>query len=208
MRSKLITTLIIGASALTLTACSNQDNHDTNTNKHATSETTKTKSKTSKSSFTSNKSSLLSSSQTSSNSMSSSVSSSVASKTENVSDKQIGTMVGFLISPDWFKEYLNSNTMYYGKINHSNGKDGEGLGNLTGYSYISAHGDSASFIYYKCNGDDITIKYNAGGANGPFITKHASYNNLLKDYYQTQDQKNEVNAATNKMQNDPAGYMG
>ena len=53
----------------------------------------------------------------------------------------------------------------------------------------------------------ITIKYVDLGAFGKAYTSVISYSNLLNGYYQNQDQKNEVNDDTDKMQNDHQGYM-
>ena len=35
---------------------------------------------------------------------------------DNVSDKQLGTMIGFLVSPNWFKQNLTNLNMYYGTV--------------------------------------------------------------------------------------------
>lgn len=208
MSNKIITTMLVGLSALTLGACGNQSTD------HKTSDDSVKSEKTVKSakSKTINKESITSlsqsSSQVSSLSVSSSTSSSMVSSssiTTEVTDKQLGTMIGFLIYPDWYKDNLSRNDMYYGTVSRDDGSNR--YGGLKGYSYISAHGDGASFVYYKRNGNTITVKYSDAGATGAVHTREISYDNLLKEFYQNQNQKDEVNTDADKMQQDPQGYM-
>ena len=73
-----------------------------------------------------------------------------------------------------------------------------------GYDFISANGDPTSYIYYKKNGDTVTIKYvdpkgSECVADAGFTTKTVSYHNLLQDYYQNQSQKDEVNSDASQL---------
>lgn len=112
-----------------------------------------------------------------------------------VTPQQLGTMVAFLQNPDWFKEYLKDGTMYYGT---NNPKLVVGGDEVAGYDFVSANGDPTSYIYYKKDGDTVTIKdVEPHGsqcvADTGFTTRTVSYHNLLQDYYQSQGQKDEVN---------------
>lgn len=109
----------------------------------------------------------------------------------NVTNKQLGVMIGLLQSPDWFKGGLSSGEMYYGTVNDTGGE-------VTGYNFISANGDPESYIYYKRNGDVVTIKYvdpkpGQTVADAGMATRTISYNDLLQDYYQNSNQQTEVN---------------
>lgn len=64
----------------------------------------------------------------------------------NLSTQQLGTLVALYQEPDWFKDGISDGMMWYG-----NGSDG--------FSYVTANGDPTSWLYFKRNGNDVTIKY-------------------------------------------------
>lgn len=112
-------------------------------------------------------------------------------KTAAVGAKTAGILLLLYANPEWLKDYIDS-SMWYG-INPSS----DGLGIPAGYSYITAHGDPTSFIYYSVDGDTITYKYvdetkGTTVANSPVVTKTVSLSQLEKDFYGTEDQKQEV----------------
>lgn len=118
----------------------------------------------------------------------------------DVTNKQLGTMIGLLQSPEWFKDGLSVGEMYYGTVNDTGGE-------VTGYNFISANGDPESYIYYKRNGDVVTIKYvdpkpGQTVADAGMATRTVSYKNLLQDYYQNSDQQTEVNSDANQLKNE------
>ena len=118
-----------------------------------------------------------------------------ATNDPQVTPQQLGTMVAFLQNPNWFKEYLKEGTMYYGT---NNPKMVVGGDEVAGYDFVSGNGDPTSYIYYKKDGDTVTIKdVEPHGsqcvADTGFTTRTVSYHNLLQDYYQSQGQKDEVN---------------
>ena len=118
-----------------------------------------------------------------------------ATNDPQVTPQQLGTMVAFLQNPNWFKEYLKDGTMYYGT---NNPKLVVGGDEVAGYDFVSGNGDPTSYIYYKKDGDTVTIKdVEPHGsqcvADTGFTTRTVSYHNLLQDYYQSQGQKDEVN---------------
>lgn len=120
-----------------------------------------------------------------------------------VTPQQLGTMVAFLQFPDWFKSGIQDGSMYYGT---NNPKMVVGGNEVAGYDFISANGDPTSYIYYKKNGDTVTIKYvdpkgSECVADAGFTTKTVSYHNLLQDYYQNQGQKDEVNSDASQLKN-------
>lgn len=120
-----------------------------------------------------------------------------------VTPQQLGTMVAFLQFPDWFKSGIQDGSMYYGT---NNPKMVVGGNEVAGYDFISANGDPTSYIYYKKNGDTVTIKYvdpkgSECVADAGFTTKTVSYHNLLQDYYQSQGQKDEVNNDASQLKN-------
>lgn len=124
-----------------------------------------------------------------------------ATNDPQVTPQQLGTMVAFLQFPDWFKTGIQDGGMYYGT---NNPKMVVGGNEVAGYDFISANGDPTSYIYYKKNGDTVTIKYvdpkgSECVADAGFTTKTVSYHNLLQDYYQNQSQKNEVNSDASQL---------
>nr|WP_202987286.1 hypothetical protein [Ligilactobacillus araffinosus] len=86
--------------------------------------------------------------------------------------------------------------MYYGT---NNPKTVVGGNQVNGYDFITANGDSESYIYYKKNGNMVTIKWVANPADSEMKSQTISYHNLLQDYYQNQDQKVEVNNDANQL---------
>lgn len=115
----------------------------------------------------------------------------------NLSPQQLGTLVALYQDPDWFKEYLKDGFMYYGTEDGS-GKD------IAGYNYVTANGDPTSYIYFKQNGDDVTIKQvipkgDESVAEASLHTKHITVSRLLSDYYVNQSQKDEVNGYADQL---------
>lgn len=115
----------------------------------------------------------------------------------NLSPQQLGTLVALYQDPDWFKEYLKDGIMYYGT------EDGSGK-EIAGYNYVTANGDPTSYIYFKQNGDDVTIKQvipegDESVAEASLHTKHITVSRLLSDYYVNQSQKDEVNGYADQL---------
>lgn len=115
----------------------------------------------------------------------------------NLSPQQLGTLVALYQDPDWFKSGVSDGFMYYGT------EDGTGK-EIAGYNYVTANGDPTSFIYFKQNGDDVTIKQivpkdDETVAEASFETKHITVSQLLSDYYVNQSQKDEVNGYANQL---------
>ena len=109
----------------------------------------------------------------------------------NLSTQQLGTLVALYQEPDWFKDGISDGMMWYG-----NGSDG--------FSYVTANGDPTSWLYFKRNGNDVTIKYvdpkeGQSVAEASTTTKHVTVSGLLRDYYTNQSQKDEVNGYANKL---------
>lgn len=109
----------------------------------------------------------------------------------NLSTQQLGTLVALYQEPDWFKDGISDGMMWYGS-----GSDG--------FSYVTANGDPTSWLYFKRNGNDVTIKYvdpkeGQSVAEASTTIKHVTVSGLLRDYYMNQSQKDEVNGYANKL---------
>ncbi|WP_265484618.1 Lreu_0056 family protein [Lactobacillus sp. PV037] len=116
----------------------------------------------------------------------------------NISSKTIGVLVALWKSPDWFKAGVKGGTMYYG----DNWKYGDEK--TKGYNFITANGDPTSYIYYKINGDNVTVKYvdpqeGETVAEASITSKGVSLNGLISDYYTTKDQQNEVDTYVSEL---------
>lgn len=125
--------------------------------------------------------------------------SSSLSNSNKLTTQQLGTLVALNKNPDWFKEYLNDGVMYYGTAD-SDYSDG-----VRGYDYVTANGDPTSYIWFKRNGNDVTIKTvepqgDQSVAEAPMVTKHVTVSGLLRDYYTNQSQKDEVNGYADQLQ--------
>ena len=110
---------------------------------------------------------------------------------QNLSTQQLGTLVALYQEPDWFKDGVGDGMMWYGT-----GSDG--------FSYVTANGDPTSWLYFKRNGNDVTVKYvdpkgDQSVAEASITTKHITVSGLLRDYYTNQSQKDEVNGYANKL---------
>ncbi|MBD5091074.1 MAG: hypothetical protein HDT49_05135 [Lactobacillus sp.] len=115
----------------------------------------------------------------------------------NLSPQQLGTLVALYQDPDWFKSGVSDGFMYYGT------EDGSGK-EVAGYNFVTENGDPTSFIYFKQNGDDVTIKQvtpegDESVAEASLHTKHITVSRLLSDYYVNQSQKDEVNGYANQL---------
>lgn len=131
-----------------------------------------------------------------------------SSQATQVDDKTAGVLVALLANPDWFKGAIQDNEMYYGDDIAKYGS-GSSKGSLAGYSFLTANGDPTSYLYYKVNGDQVTYKQWIPGesvAEGHMRTRTISLARLEKDYYVTQDQKNEVDGYASQLQPEEA-YM-
>lgn len=150
-----------------------------------------------KSSTSSSQSSVTAQQSSSSNKAQEQSSSTSTASESNLSPQQLGTLVALYQDPDWFKNGISNGFMYYGTEDGS-GKD------IAGYNYVTANGDPTSFIYFKQNGDDVTIKQivpkdDETVAEASFETKHITVSQLLSDYYVNQSQKDEVNGYADQL---------
>lgn len=128
---------------------------------------------------------------------SSSANSSSSKSSSKLTTQQLGSLVAIYQEPDWFKEYIKSGDMYYGS---TSGRSSE----LDGYDFVTANGDPTSWIYFKQNGNDVTIKYvdpkeGESVAEASMTTKHITVSGLLRDYYTTQVQKDEINGYADQL---------
>lgn len=190
--SKKLTGAIIATSALTLVACGNNNAKKTSDNAPRTEKTAKSGTTTSSEDVSSNieSSSMLSSvtATQSSTAVSSNNNNKQVQDDPNVTPQQLGTMVCFLKAPDVFKQNLNDCVM---------GQDDQG------FYYVDWNpngGGDEHRLFYKRNGDQVTIKWHEGGAMGIDKTCIVSYHNLLQDYYQNANQKDEVNSDAAQIQ--------
>lgn len=116
----------------------------------------------------------------------------------NTDDKTVGVMVALLKDPDWFKGGIKDGDMYYGS-------DGSAITKAcSGYNFITANGDPTSFIYYKQNGDNVTIKQitpegDQSVAEAGFKTETVSLDRLKTDYYNNSNKQSEVNGYVNEL---------
>lgn len=122
------------------------------------------------------------------------------SSTANSKDllgQQLGVLVALYQSPDWFKEFISDGPLYYGTSE-------EKQVGPNGYDYITGNGDPTSYIYFKRDGNDVTIKQvvpkgDQTVADASMETKHVTVSGLIRDYYTNQPQKDEVNGYVNKL---------
>lgn len=113
-------------------------------------------------------------------------------------DKTVGVMAALLVDPDFFKDNVNDGSMYYG----NNG--GEIAKSCAGYSFVTSDGDPTSYIYYKQNGNSVTIKQidpegDESVAEAGFKTRTVSLDRLKTDYYNNSSKQSEVNGYVNKL---------
>lgn len=111
---------------------------------------------------------------------------------DGLTTQQLGTLVALYAQPDWFKQGVGSGDMYYG------------TDSKTGFSYVTANGDPTSWVYFKRDGNDVTVKYvhpegDQSVAETPTTTKHITVSGLKRDYYTNQSQKDEVNGYANQL---------
>lgn len=119
------------------------------------------------------------------------------SDSKNLTPQQLGTLVALNQDPDWFKEFVNDGYLYYGT------QEDMQVG-PAGYDYITGYGDPTSYIYFKRDGNDVTIKRvipqgDETVAEAPMVTKHVTVSGLIRDYYTNQSQKDEVNGYVDEL---------
>ena len=181
MLKKRILIAAISLAVLTLAGCGNSQN---NNQANSSTSSSQSSSVTRKSASKSNKAQKQSSSI------------STASES-NLSPQQLGTLVALYQDPDWFKSGVSDGFMYYG-IEDDSRKE------VAGYNFVTENGDPTSYIYFKQNGDDVTIKQvipegDEIVAEASLHTKHITVSRLLSDYYVNQSQKDEVNGYADQL---------
>ena len=99
-------------------------------------------------------------------------------------NRYLSTLVGLYQNPNWFKENLGKNQMYYGRQDSGVNK---------GYDFITAKGDPTSWIYFKeSKNGNIAIKYLDSSsettvANMNFIEKIVTLSDLTAIYDNEKD---------------------
>lgn len=195
MKKSIIITAAL-MSCFLLTACGSQSSSSKE------SSSTAAQSSTAKSSSSKDSSQPDSQIQKASSSSDGSATTSNTAQTAKVADKTTGVMLALLIEPGWFKENIGNDFFCYSPAGENPVGD-----EVADYSYITANGDPTSFLYYKVNGDTVTYKMwvpsNSGSvADGHFESKNVSLSNLEKDYYVTQNQKDEVNGYVSQLRSE------
>ena len=125
-------------------------------------------------------------------------SSSSAPEDTPVNNETVGVMAALLANPNWFKEGVNNGAMYYGTDDSNMGDD------VKGFSYVTGNGDPTSYLYFKQDGNMVTIKqWTSEGADsvadGHYKTINVHLSQLKKDYYVSSDQQAEVQGYVNKL---------
>ncbi|WP_295746739.1 hypothetical protein [uncultured Limosilactobacillus sp.] len=194
MKKKTVSAVLLLLCCILLVGCQSHDNKERSSSSHETTTKQTTRSN---------------SSQKQGNAVSSGsakISESTSINNTKVDDKTAGVMLALLVSPDWFKDYIGTETFCYCPA--SENKMG---GRVAGYNYLTANGDPTSFLYYRVDGDTVTYKMwvpntDGGVANGHYETKTVSLNQLENDYYVNAGQKDEVNGYVKKL-NDQTAYL-
>lgn len=184
MNKKLITMTMITLAGFGLAACGQQSSSSS--------------SKASSESPTSKKAAVASSSSKSSvsSSSSSSASSSSSSQAEEIDDNTLAVLVGLQSNEEWFRELIDSDNGIYFNDKPVSGADSVN-GEFNGYLIISGHGDAASVVYFKRDGDNViytTYQTGEGGFmyNGHYVKNTVPLSELIENYYQSASQKTEV----------------
>lgn len=184
MNKKLITMTMITLAGFGLAACGQQSSSSS--------------SKASSESPTSKKAAVASSSSKSSVSSSSSgsASSSSSSQAEEIDDNTLAVLVGLQSNEEWFRELIDSDNGIYFNDKPVSGADSVN-GEFNGYLIISGHGDAASVVYFKRDGDNViytTYQTGEGGFmyNGHYVKNTVPLSELIENYYQSASQKAEV----------------
>lgn len=84
-----------------------------------------------------------------------------------------------LKNSDWFNNGIQNGEMYYGTY--------YGYGEVADYQYVTTKGDSISYIWFRCKGNDVTIKMIASTKNQSvtealMTTTHTTVTNLMNNY--------------------------
>ena len=194
MNKKLITMTMITLAGFGLAACGQQSSSSS--------------SKASSESPTSKKAAVASSSSKSSvsSSSSSSASSSSSSQAEEIDDNTLAVLVGLQSNEEWFRELIDSDNGIYFNDKPVSGADSVN-GEFNGYLIISGHGDAASVVYFKRDGDNViytTYQTGEGGFmyNGHYVKNTVPLSELIENYYQSASQKAEVAKFTSEFKTD------
>lgn len=184
MNKKLITMTMITLAGIGLAACGQQNSSSS--------------SKASSESPTSKKAAVASSSSKSSvsSSSSSSASSSSSSQAEEIDDNTLAVLAGLQSNEEWFRSLIDSDNGIYFNDKPVSGADSVN-GEFNGYLAISGHGDAASVVYFKRDGDNViytTYQTGEGGFmyNGHYVKNTVPLSELIENYYQSASQKAEV----------------
>lgn len=196
MNKKLITMAIITLAGFGLAACGQQSS---STSSKASSKSSTSTSKKAAVASSSSKSSVSSSS-------SSSASSSSNSQTEEIDDSTLAVLAGLQSNEEWFRSLIDSDNGIYFNDKPVSGADSVN-GEFNGYLAISGHGDAASIVYFKRDGDNVTYTtYQTGEGgfmyNGHYVKNTVPLSELIENYYQSDSQKAEVAKFASEFKND------
>lgn len=186
MNKKLITMTMITLAGIGLAACGQQSSSSSS---KASSESSASTSKKAAVASSSSKISVSSSS-------SSSASSSSSSQTEEIDDNTLAVLVGLQYNENWFRGLIGGDNGIY--FNDKPVSDTDSVnGEFTGYLIISGHGDAASDVYFKRDGDNVTYTTYQTGEDGIMYKGHyvkttVPLSELIENYYQSASQKAEV----------------
>lgn len=141
-----------------------------------------------------------------SSSSSSSASSSSSSQTEEIDDNTLAVLVGLQSNEEWFRELIDSDNGIY--FNDKPVSDTDSVnGEFTGYLIISGHGDAASDVYFKRDGNNVIYTTYQTGEDGIMYKGHYVKNTvplseLIENYYQSDSQKAEIAKFASEFKND------
>lgn len=127
-------------------------------------------------------------------------------KPTSLDSYHIGVVLSLLYWPDYFKETLSEGIMIGGSNETEIG------GEDSSYNAIWGQGDPTSILEYKYSGDALTYRYvdtsnpDLAVADMPIVTKTISINRLIKDYYNNDDKKDEVDNYVKKLRDNTEQY--
>lgn len=122
-----------------------------------------------------------------------------------VDNKTAGVLAAIFKLPEWFKQNFSTGYMYYyPKVGNDYGEE------VANYSLLSSEGDPTGQLFFKVEGDNITMKNwvpgNQGVADGHYVTQTVTLARLENDYYSNQAQKEEINNYVNNLGN-PSNFQ-
>lgn len=116
---------------------------------------------------------------------------------DGLTTQQLGILAAMNQQPSWFEPAITAGKVYYGEDYPE--------GEVAGYQFITANGGLSTYLWFKRDGDQVTIKMVAPESEIDqgevrLQTRKITVDQLLRNYYTDRSQRESVNRYAGQLQ--------